>query len=1202
MNKHLSKSRILWVVAAMSVSLSAAMAVEMEDAALKVSHLVPVIPGNDLASNFVSVAEFHTEGEVSADNAFIVTEYFDGLGRSLRKVSPSPADGLSVVSGVVDYDAMGRPVKEYLPFHVASDAAASCSAAGMLASQHGGEGNFGFASMDYPGRLYGGKTVRKNPGSARHKSSGTISDTYIYKEGTLRLYHLSPGGSLVAGGSWYGAGELEAVDVTDEDGHRVTRVSDRRGVQIRTITYPSQGTECVTDFLYNIKGELECILTPVAYDILASYPVGTVPAEWRGKVAASAYFFTYDEYGRMLTQTTPGAGQQQYVYDAYDRLIFSSDGNLREEGKWRWYAYDERVRRLAEGIVKTSDNHNTLIHKYKKQKYDAYINPNKEGNFGGYVVANLPGDASWVTKAVYYDTYEFLEAWPEHADSLSYRAVPEFDNALFKEVADWGGEIANGGRVAGVAVWDMDGRAPEVTASYYDASGRVVQTRTANHMGGYTMSYMRLRLDGKPLRMMRTHSAWFNPTNLRPPFNTPDRHTDLYEYTYDRAGNLSLETVSHDGASPVIVSKSSYDNLGRLSLRRHGNSQKVGQSYRYTMSGALQWLGGSEFVEQLYYEKRRDGSVGCLNGSISGSEWRTWENTGLSRRYYDYRYDLAGRLLSARYTDTSDEGSRGAVTFANTPDYSTSYTYDKLGNLLTVYRKGLKDRQTLEDGSQQWAFDFVNRQGYEYDGVRLKSLAPISRFPEEGLVALNSAVTLPLEPQYPLKSLAFEHDANGNLTFSPSPSFTSLTYDADNRLRSVRCERSQTTAASNPGEGHIYGADGALRRSVFYTGEEPVWFDSGDFNTSSAGTSLGGGISGPISFPLPVTTYYYSGDYRYEYNTLSRKTKVTFLRPEGYFDADGWHFYLRDHLGSVRVVVSEKGAVEEFHHYYPYGEEMAESSYSSVSSPRFNGKEGNAHMGSSLLDYGARTHLPVNGRFLSPDPSALNRPGESPYLYCGSDPVNRIDPDGRDYVVLVDMSNGTITVKATYYTLAPYLKSLQKGIDYWNKLSYKFKINGMAIRFDLKAEVLELPKDRTFNQFINPIIEFDLTGTANSYSLGKINSERKHGGTEKGHFVRVSDSHYSGTTPAHEIGHTLGLVHSDMGLMTTESSSAYRSWTIYSAQIERMLYTASKGEPDKEKKGDDVLDAGQGTVQINPMGNLDLETWVHYILKHPGIK
>ena len=35
--------------------------------------------------------------------------------------------------------------------------------------------------------------------------------------------------------------------------------------------------------------------------------------------------------------------------------------------------------------------------------------------------------------------------------------------------------------------------------------------------------------------------------------------------------------------------------------------------------------------------------------------------------------------------------------------------------------------------------------------------------------------------------------------------------------------------------------------------------------------------------------------------------------------------------------------------------------------------------------------------FTTPDPLAEMHPNESPYAYCGANPVNRIDPTGLEY-------------------------------------------------------------------------------------------------------------------------------------------------------------------------------------------------------------
>jgi len=52
--------------------------------------------------------------------------------------------------------------------------------------------------------------------------------------------------------------------------------------------------------------------------------------------------------------------------------------------------------------------------------------------------------------------------------------------------------------------------------------------------------------------------------------------------------------------------------------------------------------------------------------------------------------------------------------------------------------------------------------------------------------------------------------------------------------------------------------------------------------------------------------------------------------------------------------------------------------------------------GFDTYDYGARGYYPAIGRFTTIDPCAEKDYSISPYAYCENNPVNRIDPDGRE--------------------------------------------------------------------------------------------------------------------------------------------------------------------------------------------------------------
>ena len=108
-------------------------------------------------------------------------------------------------------------------------------------------------------------------------------------------------------------------------------------------------------------------------------------------------------------------------------------------------------------------------------------------------------------------------------------------------------------------------------------------------------------------------------------------------------------------------------------------------------------------------------------------------------------------------------------------------------------------------------------------------------------------------------------------------------------------------------------------------------------------------------------------------------------------------YFLTDHLGSVRQVVSGNGSVIEQNDYYPFGKRWA-----AVAAPisdnrhRFSGKEEQAFLSLPYVDFGARMYNPDWGRWFTQDPLAEKYYSWAPYCYCINNPIKYVDPNGLD--------------------------------------------------------------------------------------------------------------------------------------------------------------------------------------------------------------
>jgi RHS repeat-associated protein len=177
--------------------------------------------------------------------------------------------------------------------------------------------------------------------------------------------------------------------------------------------------------------------------------------------------------------------------------------------------------------------------------------------------------------------------------------------------------------------------------------------------------------------------------------------------------------------------------------------------------------------------------------------------------------------------------------------------------------------------------------------------------------------------------------------------------------------------------------------------------------------------------------------------------------------------------------------------YVPFGEVFIEEGNSTWNTPYlFNAKELDEETG--LYYYGARYYDPRISLWLSADPLQEKKPWMSPYAYCSNNPINRIDPDGKDDFVF-DHNGNFLRIDKTKNDDV----LIAQSYDSKNNListSYKFAdpVNDtQAIKDGTITKIIFVNEEQIGNM-LGAAGAFDATNRENEYSY--MNKESKGGG------------------------------------------------------------------------------------------------------------
>ncbi|TKC04525.1 RHS repeat-associated core domain-containing protein, partial [Pedobacter polaris] len=505
--------------------------------------------------------------------------------------------------------------------------------------------------------------------------------------GEVPLWVVGPSGASTSG-SYYAANRLYKTISRDENwtGGKAGTTEEFKDLEGRVVMKKIWETESVglsTHYIYDDLGNLRYVVPPA---VTATGFTETGDANFENYI----YGYHYDGRKRLIEKKVPGKGWEYMVYNRLDQLVLSQDAVQRGDGRWFFSKYDALGRSILTGIITSALDRSVWQATVDTASvlWESRDNTNSNGIGMGYSNLSLPtGNFYNYYTVTYYDDYDF------------------YQNPFGGPITSEAPVNRTKGLVTGMRTLVIGNGAMPFTVSYYDTDGRLVRTKSQNHLGGTDVVNSSYDFVGQLKTSARVHIANGATTTI------------ANSYSYDHMGRKISTRENINSQGEVTLNKLEYNEIGQVrakGLHGLGNGSpdgvditlaagdiltsgqsrtvkasgsitlapgfeaQLGSTFNASIVGMLQnteyaynergWLKGStsdQFRMQLDYQ---DGTHPQFNGNIANQRWG-----GSLGNVFTYQYDKLNRLFKGEVSPTV---------------MSEVITYDVMGNITSLSRDG----------------------------------------------------------------------------------------------------------------------------------------------------------------------------------------------------------------------------------------------------------------------------------------------------------------------------------------------------------------------------------------------------------------------------------------------------------------------------------------------------------------------------------